>query len=180
MIGDLQYRASGRERISNWLYFARACHAMLSIAASIHEGQCGLPDDWKAIRSKAIASGRELRQPPDLDSAKFSISTILWEWALHSNLRPVLYWNRQPTIQLTYWRETGLFDVLLLSLMLRICRADGLAVCGSCQQFFTPDARARRGEIRFCGVCRRDGSANRVSAQLYRARKRGERQKGSK
>jgi hypothetical protein len=171
MIGERSYGPAGRESVAEWLYFARACRAMLAISAKIHAGRCGSPDEWKAIIPNYTGTGKR----GSVELEKSNICVVLWEWSLKSNLRPTLHWDGPPTIRLTFRPfGSGLFDIVLLTLMMRICRTDGLAICGSCQRFFPPDSRARRGDVRFCPECRRNGSANRVSAQLYRARIREE------
>jgi hypothetical protein len=165
LLGVIQYGPAGREPIKQWLYFARAFRSVLSVAAKLHSGLCGTAEEWDLVHGRVGA-----RRSRDLDLERHGLATVLWEWSLISNLRPVVRWETEPTIDLS---PRSLFDVLLLALMLRVCRSDGLAICGSCQKSFSPSVRARRGEIRFCDQCRNDGSAARISAKLYRARKKG-------
>jgi hypothetical protein len=166
ILGVIQYGPAGREPIERWLYYARAFRSVLSIAAKLHSGLCGTAEEWELVYGKPVGA----RGSRYLDTEKLFLATVLWEWSLISSLRPVVRWEAEPTIDLS---SRSLFDVLLLALMLRVCRSDGLAICGSCQMCFSPSVRARRGEIRFCDQCRDDGSAARISAKLYRARKKG-------
>lgn len=172
ILGEQGHGIAGCEPIRTWIYYARAFRSLLSIAAKLHSGKCGTPAEWSLVLG-TLDKGSPNN---DVDWEKYQVQTVLWDWSTLSNLRPTLLWSGEPRITLYFPHYPSLFDVLVLALMLLICRTDSLAICASCQRFCTPAARARRGQIRFCDDCRMNGSANRISAQVYRKKKRHKQQ----
>jgi len=171
LVGKGEFPATGCEPLARWRSYSRQFAALLAIGAKLHQGESGDPEEWKVL------------MPPDglpgvrsVNRQKHYVELFIWESVLHSNLRPALRWSgdraTEPGIVFGFLDTGGLFGALMFRLMLAITKVDGLAICGSCQRSFTPAARARRGNIRFCEDCRKNGSAHRISQRISASRRK--------
>lgn len=158
----------GREPLARWRSYSRRFSALLAISAKLHQGKPGDPEEWRALEPKC-RSGTF-----DVGTGKFLVAQTIGEFVLQSNLHPVLEWPCEtgPTIVFGLEDTAGLFAALLFQLMLAIARVDGLSICGSCQRSFRTAKKARRGNTRFCDICRKDGSAHRVAVRNCSNRKK--------
>lgn len=65
------------------------------------------------------------------------------------------------------------FDLGLSAYQLSKIRSrENLKTCAGCSQDFIPAFRAKRGTVRFCDDCRKNGQAHRVSVKLAAAKKK--------
>jgi hypothetical protein len=162
--GKGEFPKTGREPLEIWRRYSRRFSALLAISAKLHQGEPGAANEWKVFAPNYGAAF-------DVSDQELLVEQTIGEFVLQSNLRPVLNWSMEPNIVFGTLDCGGLYASLLFHLMLAITKRDGLAICGSCQRSFTPAAKARRGNIRFCDDCRKNGSAHRVAARNYLNRK---------
>jgi hypothetical protein len=172
---------TGCESLAHWRSYSRMFSGLLAIGANLHQSKRGDADDWEAVhpflkpsRAKELGCGIAKE---DTETQKLLLEVLIGEVVLlWSGLHPVLKWSghrvEEPGVVFGFSNTGGLFSALLLHLMLAITRVDGLAICGSCQQTFTPAVKARRGDTRFCDGCRQDGSAHRISQRNSAHRKK--------
>ncbi len=163
---NTQYELAGSEPLRTWRNLACRFGALRRIAGYLHMGKTGLEADWLAAIGERIKSTQIKRQ-------KAVFEFICFELVQHSNLRPTLSWTShdtefEPRIEYSIVWDTGLFDSLLLKLLLTVCRKEGWAHCGVCHIAFVPSKYARRGTVRYCPKCKTAGLANADAASRSR------------
>lgn len=176
LLGNTRFPTSGREPIGHWLTLSLLFRSLLGLSRAVHYKRDPDLSDWDGLQAGIyLLEGRQRRTTaaPETKQLPFWIECVVGDLVISSNLRPALRWKwpRNPSIEFGVGSMSGLFDLLLFRLMLQLARAEGLDVCAACGCAFVPKVRARRGKLRFCDVCRENGSANRISAKEYRRTK---------
>jgi len=142
--------------------------AILNIAARLHEGEVGKPQDWRPLYDKV--NDRPVpwwKRSVPVDRAV--LSDVLGEWLNIAHVRLECHWSgEKPAIHIA---TQALFGALVVQLALAISRTDGLAVCSGCGLSYVPSRRPRETKRRYCPECRKRKVPGRDAATDYQRRK---------
>ena len=152
---DRTGKYDGWEPLEVWRQFSRQARALLHIAARLHLGQVGLPEDWRLVYERSPSPEPAPWWKQTVDGEKSKIADIVNEWLELGNVRVRTSWRpwRQPAPVVTLAGD-GLFGALACQLLLAINRTDGLAICSGCGSPYCPSRRPRMDQRRYCPECR--------------------------
>lgn len=151
------------EGIEIWRGYSRKFRALLDLAARLHEGKVGEPDDWRrlnvAVEDDRGRSGRVLEQD------QVQLAVVLNQFISQARVGITVEWDRAtPVVAMT---GRGLFSALVTQLVLATARSDGLAICSGCAESYAPRRRPRGGQRRYCEKCRERKVPQRDAARDY-------------
>jgi hypothetical protein len=155
------------EPLSAWRRFAREAQGLLNIAARLHQGDPGRPEDWEAIGDWwQYQSFYELRPEEQWGILAERVD----DWLALGDVRPTINWSNG-RLALTLSHHGMLFGALAAQLLLTIGRTSGLAICSECGSPYPPLRRPTRGQRNFCPECGRP-AAMRAASAAYRLRRK--------
>jgi hypothetical protein len=151
------------EPVWAWRRYATRMRAARNIAAQLHRGRPGRPEDWEELRSAALGPpGRGVGE-------RVALAAELDRWLTVAGVRPVFMWtDREPRVSL---EGAGLVGALVVQLMLAIART-GLAICTGCANAYVPRRRPRPDVANYCPECQKKGAALDAAGARYRQAKR--------
>jgi hypothetical protein len=156
------------EPVAMWLQLARQARALLNAASALHRGETPTIDDWRVIYEAAAPSDvpwRAATRPPAPEEARPLLGIVMQEWLQTFDVRPVFaWWGRDP--QIVFQRD--LPTTLVMSLVMAVVRAEGLAICSACgRPYLRRGRQAKRGQSNYCSGCGRR-AAWRQAARRWR------------
>jgi transposase-like protein len=148
------------EPLDRWRHFARQTRAMLNIAAYVHAGKPGRPEDWQTVYEDAktdawqhVHQGGPFWERLTCEAARARLGLLLDERLALGHVRPQLTWSGK-THEIVL-KGSGLFGALTAQLLMVISRTDGLLICSGCGQAYDPKPRRpRAGTRHYCQTCR--------------------------
>ena len=177
----------GAGRIEHWLRWVGEARAILRIKASLDDGQPGRETDWADAvtlgplrnspfwglpqlpllwHSAEQPSATELANQP-LDKQLDLLQAWVNQWLERSDVRPRFGWDDGGgTVSLS----AGTFGSLALQLFFMLSGSSTTAVCDGCGTPYLPERKPRSDRMRFCPVCRQNGTAARVQKRMQRVR----------
>jgi hypothetical protein len=168
--------APASEPVAGWFVYARAARAMLNLAAALHNGTLGRPEDW-ADAFESVPRDQDVIPPDPTDIAKTPLTLIglrhlladlINEWLLLGDVRPRLLWEEGAGITF----DAGTFGAMAVQLMQAVSRTNGLAICSSCGlPYMRTGRKAPQGRRNYCPDCGL-GAAMRDAQRAHRQRKR--------
>lgn len=174
----------GRERVEDWVRFARLARIVTIIATRLHGGSKGKSEEWREVIRLAPTLNFDER---DLSkSAKgdwFHLRWVLNAWLDVSGIGfALLEVGRNPLLlRIEATQRWGrLFGALGLQLVLRVSGSRGIAICSECQEPYDPRRRIDSTRDNFCPKHRRvalkrakdrDRAAQRDTLAAHRAGK---------
>jgi hypothetical protein len=148
---------SGWEPIKIWRRLSRRARAMLYIAANLHQGRPGEPEDWDVCtylpREKRIAlnpTTRTFDYRRQVSQEKDWLGSLVNNWLEVGGISVSFGWWRQGTYVSLDTGGGWLMGALAFQLMLAICRKDGFAFCRNCGNPFFPPRRLRANAHYYC------------------------------
>jgi hypothetical protein len=172
----------GRERIADWVRFARLARCVRDIAARLHSGKPGRAEDWRRVNELVPTMHFDERVVGrTTDEDWFHLRWIVNAWLAISMVTLTLRKVGRSNLLLRFDSSKthgDLFGALGLQLLLRISTARGLAICSECGEPYEPRRRPDPTRDSFCikhghmassRAKRRDRDAQREILRLSRA-----------
>lgn len=164
------------EPLSSWFSYSARARALLNIAARLHQGKCGLVNDWQQIHG--TTPSQSLDNPSNdnekrLLIEKWILTGELNHWLSVGGVRPLIEWglgkgSTQPRIVLSSGRlPFGLFGAIGLQLLSAVARSDGLDVCCGCGTAYMPGRRPNPNRRSYCPNCRKRKVPQRDASRAY-------------
>jgi hypothetical protein len=141
-------------------------------------------DDWsgdfrnyieglRLRRKLRVYKIEEMEHDAKMDFAQMFFSECMSYLLTISNVEVFFFWPRTgPIIQLAV---RGLFDALVVHLMLAVSRSQGFVICSSCGELYAPQKRPRRNQRHYCKKpeCKKDAWRY-ASARHYERKQRNQ------
>ena len=170
------------ERVEDWCMHARGFGAVFRLFAQLHRGHLGDPDDWRGMADMQGLQGVDVsrlsgKRPPDeeglsepdyLPDRRGLLAMVVGGLLRVGDVRPVLYWSG--TTPVRSFAYNSVWGYLAVQLWLATGSANGLAMCASCSQVFTPTKKQSENKRTFCPSCREAGAPGRLAKQDKRTR----------
>lgn len=160
-----------------WRRFAALFRAMLNIAAQLHQGKPGRPEDWQIVAGPPLSlATAPLFQRRGLAVDRDKLVVALNVLLSIGRVRPVVTWREGKwAIEFTGGLRimSSLFGALVYQLMLAVTQTEGCAMCSNCAQSYFPERRPNPYRRNYCPSCRDRGVPSRDAARDRRARLSG-------
>lgn len=161
------------EPISIWRLYSRHVRAMVNIAARLCESELSDPADWKQIYSQ-----HEGNNVPwwdrSIEADRGAAKLTLLQWSQLVNPGNGFLSSGKGPLLLD---GGGLYGALLMQLWLYVDERDGIAICFSCTEIYTPKRRPRNDQDHYCPRCRNRNKGNTNVARKYRLKKKSKMRK---
>ena len=155
-----------REPLAEWRAFSARARAVLSIAASLHQGKLGDPNDWKHLGEgwlpDAFAPAKGLGEAAKIgrrrvESERAGVTNAVSGWLALARVTPALSW-RENDVRLVFSEadtssHLRLFGVLGMQLLFAVSRGNGPSVCSACGVPYVRSRRAAAGRRNYCKDC---------------------------
>ena len=153
------------EPIAEWRYRISQARAVLAIAAALHQGHFGWPEDWRAADSATLEAWTNLfkrqgslNRSKRLSAERMALRDLVNHWIVVYDVRPSFTWNingigfsnLHPTVDDAFVTLSG---ALALQLALACSRADSIAICASCRRPYARRWHSPSGRRNFCSRC---------------------------
>lgn len=160
-----------REPLDAWWRYSRQYRAVLNLAACLHDGRLGQPEDWKVLFYKESEERAVPWWRRRMDAEWSVLSFVVNEWLDIARVRIRHVFERgKHDLPMS---GMALFGALALQLLLAATRTDGLAICSACGLSYRPSRQPTTNRRRYCAECRERGASLRDAAADYRRRKQG-------
>ncbi len=159
--------------LDRWRHFAQQAAAILRVAAHLHAGEPGRPEDWHAIFQESARQAPWWKRTVNAD--RLQLASVVTEWMTLGAVEPMLVWHgTAPT--LTFGSRGGgsldLFGALACQLLVAVARVASVAVCAGCGCFHSPRRRPPARRRSYCRDCARAGVPQRHAQADHRRRVR--------
>jgi hypothetical protein len=166
--GPLAGHYVSSETLASWLSFARFVGAVDRTCQAMRKGEVGLEEDWKEVLPSVSRnlSPELVSSRPDSILRWVILCRAINEYYSRCGGQSVLgIVGGSATIQP---HAAGVQGAVLLQLAQRVAKAFGVRICSGCKK--RKVGAPRRGERRYCAVCRANGVPERDASRAYRAR----------
>jgi hypothetical protein len=165
--GPLGREIGIRQQADKWREYARLALAILRFAADFHGGKARRQEDWEIIW------GPE-REPVNLKGLPWKIQAAVLANAVNRWIDAA---KGISVLQVVAGRHvaqisgSNLFGILATQVAYALARADQMAYCAGCGEFFRSRRLPSRGARRYCPICRAGGVPQRDASRDYRERR---------
>ncbi len=163
-----------------WREYAQKARAIINLAAKLHDGKKGRPDDWEVLygpnKVLQVKDSKPLTVTETVFNERVILSLYVKGWLDDGHVQPHFQWGKKDP-QITLMTDT-LFGALALRLLMLISRTGGIALCSACGTPYFPKRRPQSRRRRYCNKCGKK-VAQKDASKAYRDREREKSKTGS-
>ena len=163
-----------------WRLWARRAMGLLTIAAKLQLSELPDPEHWAVHGTGSRPPGHrslQWREYLDIEEAigleRLIAARLINDWLAIGHVHLEARWEEDSATPTARAAGKGLFGALALQLLLTTAKSQGLAICTSCGDPYTPTRKPAAGRDNYCPDCGKQ-AARREASRRWRAKKRAE------